>query len=259
MSALVNIVIPAYNSFPFLKDCLESIPKACQDSEFFITIVDDGSDKEKADKFYGYLEEHKDHIYVQRNRENLGFPISCNIGAQRKASPLIYLLNADVVLHEHAIDEMIKTMDDPEVGVVGSKLLFSEDSPHGPAGRIQHAGLAMSITARPYHLFIGWHEDHPKVEAMDDAWAVTGASLMTRRNIWKKVGGFDEDYGRGTYEDLSYCLTVREKGYKIKLNTDAVGTHYVGHAKQQFPLNRNHQIFMNKWGRRISWNEWKYF
>lgn len=258
MTELVNIVIPAYNSFPFLKDCLEAIPKACQDSDFFITIVDNGSEKEKADTFYGYLKEHKDHIHVERLRENMGFPIACNIGAKRKGSPLTFFLNADVTLREGAIDELVRTMDDPEVGIVGMKLLFPEDSPHGPAGKVQHAGLAMSINARPYHLFLGWDADHPKVEAMDDAWAVTGAALMTRRSIWNKVGGFNEEYGLGTFEDLHYNLTVAEKGYKIKMNTDAVGEHYVGHTKQQFPLNRNYQIFMNKWDRKISWNEWKY-
>jgi len=258
MTQMVNIVIPAWNNFDFLKECLESIPKACQDNSFFITIVDNGSDKDKADTFYGYLEDQKDHVYVQRNHTNLGFPIACNIGAKRKACPLIFLLNADIVLEENSIDKMINTMDDPDVGVVGMKLLFSEDSPHGPAGRIQHAGLAMNITGKPYHLFIGWHSDHPKVESMDEAWAVTGAALMTRRSIWNKVDGLNEDYGKGTYEDLDYCLTASDLGYKIKLNTDAVGTHYVGHSGQQFPLNQNYQIFMNKWGRKIKWNEWKY-
>ena len=254
---MVNIVIPAWNNFEFLKDCLESIPNACQNNQFFITIVDNGSDKDRADKFYGYLED-EDYIYVQRNKDNLGFPIACNMGAKRKACPLIFFLNADVVLYEHAIDNLIMTMDDPEVGVVGMKLLFSENSPHGPAGRVQHVGLVMDIRARPYHVLIGWTEDNPKVLAIDDVWAVTGAGLMTRRSIWNKTGGFDKIYGLGTYEDVDYCLTVRELGYKIKVNIEAIGTHYVGHCQGQFPLNQNSQLFMTKWGKKVKWNEWEY-
>ena len=257
MKEMVNIVIPAWNDFEFLTECLESIPDACQDNSFFITIVDNGSDKARADKFYGYLKDD-DYIHVHRNKENMGFPIACNIGAKRKACPLIFFLNADVVLHEHAIDNLIMTMDDPEVGIVGMKLLFSENSLHGPAGRIQHAGLAMGIRARPYHLFIGWTEDNPKVMAMDDAWAVTGAGLMVRRSLWNKAGGFDEQYSPGTFEDLDLCLTIRELGYTIKVNMRAVGTHYVGHCQAEFPLNRNHGLFMNKWGEKVKWNEWKY-
>ena len=61
MKEMVNIVIPVWNDFEFLTECLESIPKACQDNSFFITIVDNGSDKARADKFYGYL---KDESYI---------------------------------------------------------------------------------------------------------------------------------------------------------------------------------------------------
>lgn len=193
---LLNIVIPVYNSFDYLGDCLDSIPDAAGDVDYFITIVDNGSDKDKADRFYKKYED-MDNISIERFNRPLGFPRACNIGTKRKACPLIFFLNADVTLEPDSITELVKTMDDPEVGVVGMKLLFSEGTPHGPDGTVQHVGLTMNIQAKPFHLFLGWSSDNPRVNAMDDAWAVTGAALMTRRKIFNKVGGFEEKYGKG--------------------------------------------------------------
>jgi len=256
MEQLLNIVIPSYNSFDFLENCLASIPEAADGIDYFVTIVENGSDPDKVKGFYEKIE--GDNVYVQKHKQALGFPLACNMGAKRKACPLILFLNADVTLEPGSIKEMVKTMDDPEVGIVGMKLLFPEDTPHGPYDTIQHVGLALDIKAKPYHIFIGWNKDNPKPNAMDDVWTVTGAALMVRRSLFNKAGGFDEKYGKGTFEDLDLCLTIRKLGYKIKVNTDAVGYHYVGHTESQYPMNRNYQLFMQKWGQELKWNEWKY-
>jgi GT2 family glycosyltransferase len=122
-------------------------------------------------------------------------------------------------------------------------------------------GLETNIHGKWIHQFIGWSSDHEKVLAQRNVYAVTGAALLTRRVLWNKVGGFDEDYGLGTYEDTSFCLSVRELGYNIVVVPEAKGTHYTGATAEKYgipyPMDRNRMIFLQKWQHKLAWTEWK--
>src|SRR4030066_424432 len=82
---------------------------------------------------------------------------------------------------------------------------------------------------------------------MKEVYAVTGAAFMTKKNIWNKARGFNEAYGKGTWEDMDYCLTVRDMGYNVIVNPEAVAVHYTGataeKANEPFPLQFNRLIF----------------
>ena len=86
---------------------------------------------------------------------------------------------------------------------------------------------------------------------------------MTRRSIWKKLGGLDEAYGIGTFEDIHYSLSVREMGYNILVNPKAMGIHYTGASAEtyqvHFPLDYNRMIFLQKWSQTLKWTEWEHY
>ena len=86
---------------------------------------------------------------------------------------------------------------------------------------------------------------------------------MTRRFIWNKVGGFLEQYGLGTYEDVDYCLGVKQLGYNVIVETKAVGYHYTGasleEAKMQYPLMQNRLLFLQRWQNTFVWDEVNYY
>jgi GT2 family glycosyltransferase len=73
------------------------------------------------------------------------------------------------------------------------------------------------------------------------------------------VGGFDEVYGLGTWEDVDYCMKVRELGYNILVNPKAVGTHFTGATaefyKIGYPMDQNRMVFLSKWATKIRWSE----
>ena len=112
------------------------------------------------------------------------------------------------------------------------------------------------------HSFLGWRADHPKVLAQRKVYAVTGAALMTRRNLWNKIGGFNEIYGRGTWEDIEYCMVVGELGYNIIVAPDAKGTHHTGATAERsqigFPLDKNRMTFLQKWASKLKWSSWEH-
>ena len=259
---LLDIIIPVMNRFDLLEKCIQSISSAANEIKYNLILVDNASEKDKADQFYASL----DKAIVIRNKENMGFPRACNQGASRKYSPLILFLNSDVILETNAIFNLVKTMDNPTIGVAGMKLLFPDEeqiydakinSNIRPAQKVQHVGMFCNLHGDFFHAYIGWSADNPKVLAIKDAYAVTGAALITRRNIWNKAGGFYEGYGIGTYEDIDFCLTVRDMGYNIVIEQTAVGTHYVGATAEQhkisYPLQYNRLIFLQRWANRLNY------
>jgi GT2 family glycosyltransferase len=244
----VDVVIPVYGRPELLEKCLVAL-KAQTFTNFTVTVVDDKSTE--AGPIAEVCTKHKVRLLV--NNVNSGFPKTVNRGARKCDAPYLLILNSDVELQPAALGILVRELDaDPEVDIVAPMLLFANDSPSGPAGRIQSVGMAFNVTATPVHVFLAWSTNNVRTVARRDDWpAVTGACFLTRRVTWRKVGGFQECYGRGTYEDVEYCVTVRKVlGHKVVVNPAAVGTHVVGASATQdgggFDIRGNHQIFITR-------------
>lgn len=259
---LLDIVIPVYGRPDLLLKCLQSIPASAEDVSYRVLIWDNGSKLEDKNIYRAYTDIHPE-ITIFGSNLNLGFPRACNSAARKGLSPLIFFLNDDVVLYPGSIKKLVKVMDDPSVGIVGMKLIFPKDStiPNRPAGLVQHVGLSTNIRGEIFHHLIGWSPDNPRVNRISDVYGVTGAALMTRRNLWNKVGGFREEYGIGTYEDIDYCLSIRGLGHKVKVEPQAVGEHFTGATALSYnipyPLNMNKLIFMQRWQEKLYYSEWE--
>ena len=227
IQTLVDIVMPILRRFDILSRCLEAIPSAMGDIPYRIYMVDNASPIEEANSFYAMI---KPPIMVTRNKENMGFARACNQGASRGNSPLIFFLNSDVILDANSIPVMVTELDDPKIGVCGMKLVFPDDASMynlnvgiRPAGKIQHVGLMTNIRGDFVHAFIGWDADHPKPNACREMYAVTGAALMTRRNLFTKIRGFNEVYGAGCLVGDTFIFT--ESGI-IKLKDFVKNVNY---------------------------------
>lgn len=262
MNTLVDLIVPFWNSYDYIYGCLDKVEAAMGDIPYRIIVSDDGNELgEKRTDLVEYV--HEMGGKVARNPKNSGYPVAVNFGAMRGRSPLIFVLTADVECEEGAGEAIVKAMDDPKIGLVGMKLLFPKDStdPGRPAGKVQHVGIHTDIRGNMVHTYVGWNNDNPKVDQVRDVFAVTGAAFMTRRKLWDRVGGLDEIYGLGTFEDVAYAMKVRELGYNIIVETDAVAHHHVGgsveESKRGFPLKQNRMKFMQIWGEKLMYTEWK--
>lgn len=267
---LLDIVITSGGRFDMLAKCLDTV------SSFKLPInlwlIDNASDAEERlaneeifTKEYSWL--NAGQKWYKRLTQSQGFPASNNEGARMGSAPLIMFLNDDVQLLSGAIEKVLQDFLDPKMGIVGIKLLFPEDStsPIRPAGKVQHVGIALNVRGEPVHVLVGWSKDNPKTCVTRDVWAVTGACLTVRRELFNKVGGFDVVYGEGTYEDLDLCLRIRQLGFRIICNTNAIGYHYTGATqekkKKNFPLQENLLKFRSRWQATglMSWTEWEYW
>ena len=133
-TTLVDIIILVRGRLDVLEKCLTAIPEAFPEIAYNIIIVDNASEEVVgADAIHAFAQQHKDVTWV-RSKTNLGFPAGCNLGARRKASPILFFLNSDVILDPGSGTRLLMVMDKPEVVIAGMKLRFASESAYIDAG-----------------------------------------------------------------------------------------------------------------------------
>jgi GT2 family glycosyltransferase len=258
---ICDVVTPFHNGFGFFKATLDSIPGALGKhyKRSTITLVDDQSDKDKLGEFIPNI---PTKFRIIHTKSRMGYPGGCDLGANQGKGKYIAIITSDVVMEPGSVELMIDEMEaDETIGVMGPKLIFPKNStdPARPAGKVQHAGLEMSINTSCYHVFSGWSADHPKVNIRREALALTGAMLLIRRSDWARVGGFFIGYGKGTWEDVDLCFSIRYTKQKVVYEPKAVGEHYVGatavESQEGFDLKGNEALFRLRWNMAFTWSD----
>src|SRR6185295_1407213 len=154
-------------------------------------------------------------------------------------------LNNDTIPLDNWLAALVaEVTSHPDVGIVGSKLLYEDDT-------IQHAGVVFSREGlMPYHLYRRVHRDHPAVNQRRTFQSVTAACMLIRREIFEAEGGFDEQFQNG-FEDVDLCLKVGDKGWQIVYQPLSV----LYHLESQTPGRKAHDHdnalrFLGRWGQR---------
>ncbi len=204
-------------------------------------------------------------IVTRHIGEMWGFPVAANKLMKQGVSPLQLFVSDDVILQPNCINTLVRRMDDPIIGLCGLKLLFPDTStePGRPAGKVQHVGHVMNIRGEIEHIFMGWDATHPKTCISRECYSVTGAAFIVRRSLFMKVHGFYEGYGKGTYEDVDICISIRNLGSHIFIDTNAIAYHYVGATvkllNQGFPLMENMMILRQRHINDFLWDSWEIY
>lgn len=166
---------------------------------------------------------------------NDSFSASCNRGAHLARGKHLLFLNNDIVWLQDALPQLVSALDMEAVGAVGLKLLKAppNDAIAARQPEVQHLGVRFKLAGDQY-----WpYEIDPENEPETPAWsaieipAVTGAALLTRREDFLAIGGFDESYFYG-YEDVEFCLRLQSQhGKKIICRNDLVALHRHGYTR----------------------------
>ena len=265
----VDIVTPVYGSPEFLRELLRTMLEHEAGVRWSWTLVDDcGPDREKVDSVFAEIKDPR--VHVIKNNKNSGFAMSNNFGFSRGSSPLLLMLNSDIVIMQdnwlrEMTNEFTEGADSVYTGVVGAKLLFFEEamvnyakSEIRPPGRVQHAGVGFNVLGQAYHIFQGWKPDNPRVNVRREMNAVTGACLMTRRDVYQKIGGLDRQYTTGNFEDVQYALQVRALGGKVIYTPKTTLYHFAGGSGNSATAKYNASLFQMKCKDLIEYDDWRY-
>jgi GT2 family glycosyltransferase len=235
-----SIIMPVFNGCELTEQCLTHLAAVTTGPTFEVIVVDNGS----TDATGALLAKLGSDVQIIRNDENRGFAIACNQGARAARGRHLVFLNNDTIPLPGWLSPLVGELDsDGHVGVVGSKLLF-------PDGSIQHAGVVFDRERPiPYHPFRGLAASDPAANKRRELNCVTGACMAVRADLFTAVGGFDEGFCNG-YEDVDFCLRVRQRGFKVVYQPTSV----LYHLESQSPGRKDHDAAN---GRRLlaRWHE----
>ena len=215
VSKQVSIIIPNYNGQKYLGDCIDSLQQLDFPRENYEIIVVDNASSDNSCELV--CSRYPDVILIEAEK-NLGFASGCNLGIKNSSGQYIVLLNNDTVVDSNWLTELVAVAAQPDVAIVGSKLLF-KNSP----GEIQNA---MSyLTDRGDGGDIGSHQpDEGQYDTTREAMAVCGASMLIKRALIEEIGALDEDLF-AYYEDMDLCYRTRLYGKKIVFAAKSVAYH----------------------------------
>ncbi len=221
-SPLVSIIIPNKDHTRDLDMCLKSIMKNTYDN-YEVIVVENNSTEPETEEYYKNITNVCPKAKVLRWPGEFNFSSINNFGVKEAKGEYLLFLNNDIeAINNDWLDRMLGFCQRDDVGIVGAQLLY-------PDGIIQHAGVVIGFGEIAGHAFVGLHPDECKAfgRAMltQDYSAVTAACLLTKKELFDKVGGFDEAF-KVAFNDIDYCLRIRELDKKVVYNSFAALTHY---------------------------------
>ncbi len=219
---LVSIIIPNKDHTRDLDMCLKSIMKNTYDN-YEVIVVENNSTEPETEEYYKNITNVCPKAKVLRWPGEFNFSSINNFGVKEAKGEYLLFLNNDIeAINNDWLDRMLGFCQRDDVGIVGAQLLY-------PDGIIQHAGVIIGFGEIAGHAFVGLHPDECKAfgRAMltQDYSAVTAACLLTKKELFDKVGGFDEEF-KVAFNDIDYCLRVRQLDKKVVYNSFAALTHY---------------------------------
>lgn len=238
---IVSIIIPVYNQFEYTYQCLKCVKKYSGDIPYEIIVADDHSSDITID-----LKHIVKGIHVIRNKENYRFLLNCNHAAKAARGKYIVFLNNDTQVQADWLSALLNTMErDAAIGLAGSKLVY-------PNGRLQEAGGIVWRDAAVLEYGNNCNPQSPLFNKIREADYISGASIIIRRELWEKLGGFDERFAPAYYEDVDLAFRVREMGYRVVYQPKSEVIHSEGTSgsmenAQKMKIEENRHRFYEKW------------
>lgn len=208
---MVSIVIPNKDEKETLKKCLESIWKKTSYPNYEIILVENNSTTQEIRDYYKELD-GKERVRVVYWDKEFNYSAINNFGISYAKGEYILCLNNDItVISPDWLEELLANCQRPEVGIVGARLYY-------PDNTIQHAGIVLGMGGCAGSLFVGLARSRGgylhKAALQQDLSAVTAACFMVKKEVFEKVGGFEEKLAVA-FNDVDFCLKVRHAGYLV--------------------------------------------
>ncbi len=230
----LSIIILNYNVKDLLLNCLESIFQSKGKLDRWQVIVVDNASSDGSVE--AVREKYNDKIVeVIENKTNTGFAAGNNMGVKKAKAPVILFLNPDTVIKGHAIQKSLeKLLSDPDIGAVGCKV----ELPDGRMDYSCHRGFPTPWNSFAYFsglsklfprspLFSGYSASYLNPNEPHEIDCISGSFFMVRKIAGEQIGFWDSDYFFNG-EDIEFCYSLKEKGWKIYYYPEVKIIHYKG-------------------------------
>ena len=257
---LVSIIIPTKNNQKILRRCIRSLEENTTYKNWEIIIIDNNSTEKLTRSYYESLKdtspatgntgltEWRDPYRIISYSEPFNFSKMNNLAVKHAKGDLILFLNDDTkIIDPNSLEEMVSLCCQKDVGAVGAKLVYSDDT-------IQHAGVSFLKSGAGFHPFQRINEKkggyHNIMNVVRECSAVTGACLLTKKEIFERVNQFDENFDL-YYGDADLCLKIIESGYHVLYTPHAKllheGSYSIRKSSDFHFAIENHHHFIEKW------------
>ena len=239
----VSIVIPIHGKLAYTLACLRSLARHGAQAPFEVIVVDDASSDDSASVLAQVA-----GLQLLRNERNLGFIGSCNAGAAVARGAFLLFLNNDTQVTSGWMDALLRCFTErADCGIAGSRLVY-------PDGRLQEAGGLVFADGSCWTTGRFELRDAPAFRYRRDVDYVSGASLLIRREVFQRVGGFDTRYAPAYYEDTDLAFAVRQLGLRVYYEPTSTVIHCEGITSGTDLTSgvKRHQVtnqakFVDKW------------
>lgn len=220
---LISIIIPNKDHKDDLERCISSVEKKSSYRNFEYIIVENNSTEEETFAYYEELEKRNPKVHVVRWEGPFNYSAINNFGVSHAKGEYLLLLNNDTeVINEDWLEEMLGYCMRPDVGIVGARLYYEDDT-------IQHAGVVLGFGGIAGHCFVqqprGFTGYCHRIICAQDYSAVTAACMMVKRAAFEQAGGLSTDLAVA-FNDIDFCLKIRQAGYLVVYNPYAELYHY---------------------------------
>lgn len=248
---LVSVIIPNKDHHTDLDLCIRSLIERGTWKNLEFIVVENNSTEPETFEYYKKISAEFPQVKVVTWEREFNYAAINNFGVTFASGEYLLFLNNDTeIIEPDCIHELLGFAQRPDVGAVGARLLYQDDT-------IQHAGVVVGFGGIAGHTFIGLHKAensyfHRAMCAQDYS-AVTAACMMSKRSVFDAVGGFSEELAVA-FNDIDYCMKVRALGKLVVYAPYALLYHYESKSRglEDTPekvarFNREVKIFADKW------------
>jgi len=199
----ITMLVLNYNGKKHLEPCLNSL-LATDYPRFKVVVVDNGS----TDNSIEFIRRKYPDTEIIQHNKNLGYAYAINLVMETIESKYVVFLNNDIIVEPDWLQQLISHINTEKVAAVNPNILFLKNKEV-----INAAGGSCDIYG------IGWNRGNGELDKgqygiVEEVFYVNGTALLTKKEIWKDIGSFDERYFLYG-EDLDWCWRARLKGYRI--------------------------------------------
>jgi len=243
---LVSVVVVTHNSVEFVRPCLESIAAETSYPNYEVIVVDNASTDATREAIRAHMAAGDARFKVQELAANIGFAAANNAGAQAAEGEYLVLLNSDTIVTSGWLGRLLRHLQrDPKVGLVCPVTNFA-----GNEAMIE----TEYVSAEEMQAFAQDLARSQEGRLLDIAVAPLYCAIM-RRTLWRQLGGLDERFQIGMFEDDDLSLQVRQRGLRVAAAEDCFVHHFGQGSFAKLPRDTYEEVFRDN--RRRFEEKWK--